>query len=798
MKQSLRIAAFLLFLFAIIMACTKEVSLKTEVEFDVTVEHNAKGYVNEDLSTTITVVPEAVLEEFSYSYSYSVSKGEGQFMDQAGEVLPQDESIALDPFSATMKYVGANPGNHMVKVTATDNFGFFEELEIAYTVNEIPPVVWTVTSPVERIELGKSAVITVHFEKSEANVDMDFARRYRITGGSGTLTGSPEQGEVGFDVFEAIVPGTYTLSFTPTELGMAELAFDLKGDDGEVFTAEIAFEVVQDVTDTLAPQISLLGDNPQQVLLNAPYTESGATALDVVDGDLTDQIVIDESAVDTAQEGSYEVKYTVSDEDENTAIAIRTVIVTNSIAEVAVTGINVLPETASVAVGTTQQLTAAIIPNNATEQGVLWSSSNTAAATVDGNGLVTAVAAGDAIITATSVANSSITDTASITVTPSQVQVTAIAVNSTRASIPDNETEQFTAVVNPMNATSSEVTWSSSNTGVATIDASTGLVTAISPGATNIVAAATDGSGVTGSAGLTVTASPIAVTGITVSSGRASIPDNETEHFTAEVTPVNADNSTVTWSSSNPAVATVNISTGVVTAVSAGTTTIIATAMDGSNVTGSTELTVTASTIFVNGIIVSSIRSNIPNDEMERFTATVSPVNADNRTVSWSSSNLSVATVNSSSGMVTALSAGTTTIVATANDGSSISGSKLLIVTQPPNFIFNVNPLIPEPTNGYNKGMDIDLVFNINESANMPSGTAYTIVMTGGKISLSFGTNNYRENQEISMNTGRSDGAFSELLFNDSVTVTFTITESITGIVKTQTLTFRYCTGCGL
>lgn len=119
------------------MACTKHIDLKTEVEFDVTIEHDAKGFVNEGLTTNITVVPEAVLEDFSYSYSYSVAEGEGYFKDISGKVVPQNENIALNPFSAALTYVGIKAGEHSIAITASDNYGFTEQVHIEYTVEEI-------------------------------------------------------------------------------------------------------------------------------------------------------------------------------------------------------------------------------------------------------------------------------------------------------------------------------------------------------------------------------------------------------------------------------------------------------------------------------------------------------------------------------------------------------------------------------------------------------------------------------------------------------------------------------------
>ncbi|MGB7395140.1 MAG: Ig-like domain-containing protein, partial [Pricia sp.] len=372
-------------------------------------------------------------------------------------------------------------------------------------------------------------------------------------------------------------------------------------------------------------------------------------------------------------------EYTINDGNlGNDANATITVTVEGD--AVAVTGITVLPETATVTVGDTQQLTAVVQPNDATEQGVQWSSGDINVVTVDNNGRVTAVGPGTAVIRATSVGDASITDTSTVTVENSPVLVTGIAVSSARSSVPADETEQFTATITPANADNRNVTWSSSDTGVATVNVS-GLITAVSDGTATITATATDGSAVTGSAGLTVTSTAIPVTGISVFSNRSSIPDDETEQFTAMVTPANADNRTVTWSSTNTGVATVNALSGLVTAVSVGNTDIIASATDGSGISGFKQLQVTASSIPVSQITVNSSRSSIPDDETEQFSAIVEPGDATDRNVVWTSSNTSVATVNVSTGRASAVSAGITNIIATATDGSGVSGTKQLRVT---------------------------------------------------------------------------------------------------------------------
>lgn len=322
MKNLIRTTAFIFSIFTIIFACTKEIELKTEVEFSVTEQHKAEGYINEDLLTTITVVPEEILEEFSYSYSYSVSKGEGHFRDRSGSIFPKNENIPLNPFSASMMYVGTKAGDHLVKIVATDNYGFTEEVEIDYIVAAIPPMVWTATSPVKRVELVNSAQITVNFEKSDANTDVNYERRYRVVAGSGSLIEGSTEVEVELNEFQSILPGTYILNFTPRELGVIELFFDLKGDDGKEFTAELSFEVLEEIVDTVIPEITMLGDNPFTVQIGSNYKDPGAQALDDVDGDISGDILADTSEVDMSRSGTYTVTYNVSDSSGNAAVEI--------------------------------------------------------------------------------------------------------------------------------------------------------------------------------------------------------------------------------------------------------------------------------------------------------------------------------------------------------------------------------------------------------------------------------------------------------------------------------------------
>lgn len=147
------------------------------------------------------------------------------------------------------------------------------------------------------------------------------------------------------------------------------------------------------------------------------------------------------------------------------------------------TGIELSPQTLTLTVGNTAQLSATIIPENSIETEITWSVLDPAVATVE-NGFVTAVAPGETTITAT-VGNVS----ANCAVTVNKVDVESITLSETSASITVGTTLQLTAVVAPDNATNKEITWSSTDEAVATVDQN-GLVTGIAEGEATITVVA--------------------------------------------------------------------------------------------------------------------------------------------------------------------------------------------------------------------------------------------------------------------------------------------------------------------
>jgi len=158
------------------------------------------------------------------------------------------------------------------------------------------------------------------------------------------------------------------------------------------------------------------------------------------------------------------------------------------------------------------------------------------------------------------------------------VSVTSVSLNKPSTSLLVNHTETLFAIIEPDNATNRNVTWSSNNTSAATVSAG-GVVTAVAVGTATITVTTDDG-GKTASCIVTVSNVAVAVTGVSVNKSSVSLVVGATEDLTAAITPANATNQIVTWSSDNTSVAAVS-EDGVVTAENVGTATITVTTDDG-------------------------------------------------------------------------------------------------------------------------------------------------------------------------------------------------------------------------
>jgi uncharacterized protein YjdB len=342
-----------------------------------------------------------------------------------------------------------------------------------------------------------------------------------------------------------------------------------------------------------------------------------------------------------------------------------------------VASVVVRPNRVDAAIGSTTALTATALDaaqNTLLDRAMIWTTSNAAVATVSAAGVVTAKAAGTATITATSEGKS---DASVFTVAPGAVA--SVTVTPSPITMVSGQTQPLTAAVKDASGTvltGKIITWASSNTAVATVSSS-GVVTAVAAGTATITGTA---DGVSGSSAVTVTAAGAA--NVSVSPSAPTIVVGGTTQLTATVTDVNGNPITspnVTWSSSSPLVALVS-STGLVSALLPGTSTITATSGTKSGTSAVTVTLVPVASVTVSPPTLSLTLGGPPG----QLTATVKDASGNvltNRPVTWTSSDPLIASVDPTTGLVTAVAVGPATITATSG---SVSGAAAVAVTQVP------------------------------------------------------------------------------------------------------------------
>lgn len=167
-----------------------------------------------------------------------------------------------------------------------------------------------------------------------------------------------------------------------------------------------------------------------------------------------------------------------------------------------VTGVSLDKTNLNLNPGKEGTLIATITPDNATDKSVKWESDDTSVATVNENGKVTAVGLGTATLTVTTT-DGNFQDTCTVTVTePPTVSVTSVTLDKTSLTLDVGGSDTLTATVEPDNATTKTVTWSTSDKNVATVN--NGVVTAVGAGKATITATTADGSGVSATCTVTV------------------------------------------------------------------------------------------------------------------------------------------------------------------------------------------------------------------------------------------------------------------------------------------------------
>ena len=306
-----------------------------------------------------------------------------------------------------------------------------------------------------------------------------------------------------------------------------------------------------------------------------------------------------------------------------------------------------------------------ILPKNASIKNLKWGSTNSNVATIDENGIITPIIEGTTVITATALDGSDVSGVCTINVVP-PVKVSKIILSDKDISVVESKSVKLSAKVVPDNATTKDINWSSSNEEIAAVDIN-GNVKGLKSGNAIITAEAKDGSGIKEECNVNVTPF-IKISKITLSETKKSITQSKTFKLSAKVYPDNATDKEITWESSNNTIATVDKS-GNVKGVKAGSTVISAKAKDGSGVSEKCTVSVIKPIIKVSKVKLNYTSKTLAVGYSISLKSSITPSNASNKYVTYTTSNKKVVTV-SSGGKVYAKYPGKAYIYARAKDGS--------------------------------------------------------------------------------------------------------------------------------
>lgn len=328
--------------------------------------------------------------------------------------------------------------------------------------------------------------------------------------------------------------------------------------------------------------------------------------------------------------------------------------------------------------GAEQSKTLTVYEGNTPVSGVTWSSDNETIVTVtkkeDGSGTVTPIGVGTTQIKA--VLSDKTELSCLVTVTAS---VTDISLNKSVLNLRINQTEKLTATITPENAVDQTITWSSSNPKVASVD-NVGNVTALTLGTTVITV--TTSNKRTAECSVTVSNYEISQSELTFQLGKGN-PKTAVLSVKSDDTLVKD----VIWSSDNEVVATVakkEDGSAEVTAVSAGTAKIAAKMPDGTILYCAVSVMADATTpeYPVTNIILDKTSLLLFEGQSEQLTAKILPENATDKSITWSSSDLNIATVDHT-GKVTAVSIGEVVVTAVTSNHITASCTVRVILEKP-------------------------------------------------------------------------------------------------------------------
>lgn len=548
-----------------------------------------------------------------------------------------DETVAtvVDGVVTPKKY-----GTATIRATARQNENSYDECMVTVAEKEVTSV--EISASAKMLYVGSTSTLTASVFPDDAD--------------DKTITWSTSNADVATVTQKGVVTGISS--------GTVKIFAFAESGVSDYYTLTVVNVEVQDITLNVS-EITLTIDDAQQI--NATFAPENATIKTLTYESLDESVAtVSEDGIITAiAEGSTSIIVTTA----NSISKVISVIVKSDV--IPVESVAVAPKSIEMYIDDTQSIVATVTPDNATNKAISWSSSDNTVATVSATGSVTAVGVGTAEITASS-ANGK---TASTTVEVSYRKLTSVSFTSKSIALTEGKSTDLSKllVLNPTAVETKSIEWSSSSDN-AIVDEDGLLVNNLSYGTENaiVTVSVTDQYGTvkTATIDVTLTGCETQISSIAVNPTTVEIVKSATTQLAVTITPANACVESTTYTSADVSKATVSAN-GKITPIAEGSTTITIVVSDGYN-TYQKEVAVT---ILKDVIAVTDVEFDTPSyikyiGDKFQLSPTVSPLDATTKTLTWSSSNPAVATVDNN-GNVEILKTGTVSITATANNGVS-------------------------------------------------------------------------------------------------------------------------------
>ena len=303
-----------------------------------------------------------------------------------------------------------------------------------------------------------------------------------------------------------------------------------------------------------------------------------------------------------------------------------------------------------------QTLTAQIMPANASDKSIKWTSQNSSIASITSNGIVTGNAIGTTYIYA--VSSNNLKDSCKLIVNQIVYAADSIKFGISTLEMNVDSVVTLNTVFYPSSASNKSITWTYDNPSVISVDVM-GNITAIAEGTVTVTATTNNGK----STSATIIVLPTMAQSVTLSDYSKTLDVGGYVFLNATVLPVKTSNKTYAWSSENSKIATVN-QYGLVTAISSGTTSIIATTLNGV----SASCVITVNPLLATNLILSFDSVGLGYQKTLKLVPTISPSDVSDPSISWTSSNTDIATVDEN-GVVKAVGYGKVIITAKTVNG---------------------------------------------------------------------------------------------------------------------------------